>query len=50
MPPARPPEVTDDVQVLPEAGYGLPIIRTVFPIVRVVRVDGRFGVELELKF
>lgn len=30
----------------PEAGFGLPIIRSVFPIVRVIEEHGRFGVEL----
>jgi anti-sigma regulatory factor (Ser/Thr protein kinase) len=34
------------LETLPEAGYGLPIIRSVFPIVRVIEVNGRFGVEL----
>jgi anti-sigma regulatory factor (Ser/Thr protein kinase) len=34
------------VETLPEAGYGLRIIRSVFPIVRVIEVNGRFGVEL----
>ena len=33
-------------EALPEAGYGLPIIRAVFPIVRVIEENGRFGVEL----
>jgi anti-sigma regulatory factor (Ser/Thr protein kinase) len=36
------------VQALPESGYGLPIIQTVFPGVRGTRVDGRFTLELAL--
>jgi anti-sigma regulatory factor (Ser/Thr protein kinase) len=43
----RMPELSrQQVETLPEAGYGLPIIRSVFPIVRVIEVNGRFGVEL----
>lgn len=51
-PPApRLPDISpDEIQALPERGYGLPIIQSVFPIVRVIRVDGRFGVELGLKY
>lgn len=45
------PEVAAErIDSLREAGYGLPIIQTVFPIVRAVTVDGRFGIELELKY
>jgi anti-sigma regulatory factor (Ser/Thr protein kinase) len=46
------PEVTlpyinpDEVQTLPESGYGLPIIQTVFPAVRGVHLNGRFTLEL----
>ena len=44
---AAPPEVSRErIETLPSSGYGLPIIHTVFPIVRVVTVDGRFGLEL----
>ena len=51
VPQPRVPEVSRDaIHVLPEAGYGLPIIQSVFPIVRVIRVDGKFGVELGLKY
>jgi len=51
LPARRMPEVSrETIETLPEAGYGLPLIQTVFPIVRVIRVDGRFGVELGLKY
>lgn len=41
------PEVSRDrIESLPASGYGLPIIHTVFPIVRVVSVEGRFALEL----
>lgn len=47
--PARIPDFSAQrLEALPEAGYGLPIIQTVFPIVRLINVDGRFGVELGL--
>jgi anti-sigma regulatory factor (Ser/Thr protein kinase) len=36
------------IEAVPASGYGLPIIHTVFPIVRVVNVDGRFALELAL--
>jgi anti-sigma regulatory factor (Ser/Thr protein kinase) len=38
------------IEFLREHGYGLSIIRSVFPLVRVVERDGRFGVELQLTF
>src|SRR5687767_9155822 len=51
LPARRMPEVSKDtIETLPEAGYGLPLIQTVFPIVRIINVDGRFGVELGLKY
>lgn len=50
--PASPlPDVSrEPIEALPEAGYGLPIIQSVFPMVRVVEVNGRFGLELGLKY
>jgi anti-sigma regulatory factor (Ser/Thr protein kinase) len=43
------PDVSRDrIEALPASGYGLPIIRTVFPIVRVISVNGRFALELGL--
>lgn len=43
------PEVSPErIELLPASGYGLPIIHTVFPIVRVVTVGGRFALELAM--
>jgi serine/threonine-protein kinase RsbW len=43
------PEVSSErIEALPVSGYGLPIIHTVFPTVRVITVDGRFALELAL--
>lgn len=51
IPPHRLPEVSRQlVESVPERGYGLPIIQTVFPIVRVIKVGGKFGVELGLSY
>jgi anti-sigma regulatory factor (Ser/Thr protein kinase) len=51
LPAREMPDVSvETIESLPEAGYGLPLIRTVFPIVRIINVDGRFGVELGLKY
>ena len=44
MPPIDP----EELQTLPESGYGLPIIQTVFPSVRARRLNGRFTLELTL--
>jgi len=47
---ARLPEISrDHVEAVPERGYGLPIIHAVFPIVRVIEVEGRFGIELAVQ-
>lgn len=43
---AMPEFSADDVETIPTSGYGLPIIQTVFPLIRSVQVSGRFGVEL----
>jgi serine/threonine-protein kinase RsbW len=43
------PEVSRErIETLPASGYGLPIIHTVFPLVRVANVEGRFCLELSL--
>ena len=43
------PEISRErIESVPASGYGLPIIHTVFPIVRVVNISGRFALELEL--
>lgn len=41
------PDVSPErIESLPASGYGLPIIHTVFPIVRVINIEGRFALEL----
>jgi anti-sigma regulatory factor (Ser/Thr protein kinase) len=43
------PDVSrEQIDTLPSSGYGLPIIHTVFPTVRVVTVEGCFALELVL--
>lgn len=43
------PEVSRErIESLPASGYGLPIIQTVFPLVRALNVEGRFALELSL--
>jgi anti-sigma regulatory factor (Ser/Thr protein kinase) len=49
LPEATTPDIAS-IEFLRENGYGLPIIRSVFPSVRVVEWNGRFGVELSLTF
>jgi serine/threonine-protein kinase RsbW len=47
--PAPLPQIKpEEVESLPESGYGLPIIHQVFPSVRGIRKDGRFALELSL--
>lgn len=46
--PALPDVSRDRIDALPASGYGLPIIHTVFPTVRVVNINGRFALELEI--
>jgi anti-sigma regulatory factor (Ser/Thr protein kinase) len=49
VPPFRLPDVSRRrLEAVPERGYGLPIIQSVFPIVRMIQVGGKFGVELGL--
>jgi hypothetical protein len=36
----------EQLERLPESGYGVPIIQSMFPGVRAIRVNGRFGLEL----
>jgi anti-sigma regulatory factor (Ser/Thr protein kinase) len=45
-PPTLPRIEPSEPQTLPESGYGLPIIQTVFPAVRGTHVNGRFTLEL----
>jgi len=35
---------------LPESGYGLSIIQSVFPTLRTISRDGHFGVEMSVTF
>jgi serine/threonine-protein kinase RsbW len=49
VPAPRLPNLTpEEVETLPESGYGVPIIQSVFPVVRAIRVQGQFGLELGL--
>jgi anti-sigma regulatory factor (Ser/Thr protein kinase) len=51
LPPMELPDITADrIDSVPSSGYGLPIIHTVFPDVRVIEVHGRFGLELGLRY
>lgn len=43
---ALPDLSADEFEAIPESGYGLPIIQSVFASVRVISVDGRFGLEM----
>jgi len=49
--PTLPAQESDPeaVEAIRESGYGVAIIRSVFPIVKPVCRRGRFGVELELE-
>jgi anti-sigma regulatory factor (Ser/Thr protein kinase) len=43
---ALPPVNPKELHALPESGYGLPIVQTVFPSVRGTELNGRFTLEL----
>jgi anti-sigma regulatory factor (Ser/Thr protein kinase) len=45
-PPTLPSISREQVERLPESGYGVPIIQSMFPSVRAIRVQGRFCLEL----
>jgi anti-sigma regulatory factor (Ser/Thr protein kinase) len=50
-PPGPSPEWTaGDIDAIPESGYGLRIIQSVFPMVRTITRPGQFGLEMELTF
>lgn len=50
-PPARLPEWTAaDIDSIPASGYGMLVIQAVFPMVRTITRQGRFGLEMELTF
>jgi anti-sigma regulatory factor (Ser/Thr protein kinase) len=48
-PPRIPPINPEQLEALRESGYGLPIIQSVFTLVRSLRVNDRFGLELTLR-
>lgn len=51
LPPLTLPDVSrDQLESVPASGYGLPIIKSVFSNVKVIQIDGRFGVELGLRY
>lgn len=45
-----PPFSADDAAVIPERGFGLTIIRSVFPVLRAVSRPGQFGIEMSRTF
>jgi anti-sigma regulatory factor (Ser/Thr protein kinase) len=50
LPPLSLPGVSrENVMAIPEAGYGIPVIQSVFPKVRTVTREDRFGLELPLE-
>lgn len=46
----RPDWSPDDIANLPESGYGISIIRGVFPMLRTIGRPGEFGLEMTLTF
>ena len=44
------PFSVDDAAAIPERGFGLTIIRSVFPVLRTVSRPGRFGIEMSRTF
>ena len=51
LPKVQLPDISRErIDAIPSSGYGLPIIHTVFSNVRVIEVDGRFGVELAIDY
>ena len=46
----RPDGGADDIATTPEGGFGLPIIQSVFPMVRTITRAGEFGLEMALTF
>jgi anti-sigma regulatory factor (Ser/Thr protein kinase) len=51
LPPLALPEVSrEKLDSVPASGYGLPIIKSVFSKVKVIKIDGRSGVELGLSY
>lgn len=51
LPGPAPEWSPENVAMLPEGGFGLPIIQQVFPVVRTIRRrPGEFGLEMALTF
>jgi anti-sigma regulatory factor (Ser/Thr protein kinase) len=48
--PPRPESRRADVSSIPESGYGLSIIQSVFPTMRTFSRTGKFGLEMSLTF
>lgn len=46
----RPDWRVDDMSNIPESGFGISIIQSVFPIVRTIARPGEFGLEMALTF
>jgi anti-sigma regulatory factor (Ser/Thr protein kinase) len=46
----RPDPTADDIMAVPESGYGLSIIQSVFPIMSTISRPGKSGVEMSLRF
>ena len=46
----RPRSDPEDVMSVPDSGYGLSIIQSVFPITRTISRDGHFGLEMSVTF
>ena len=50
LPQPQEPWSPDDVAAIPEGGFGIPIIRAAFPMVRTISRSGRFGLEMVVPF
>jgi anti-sigma regulatory factor (Ser/Thr protein kinase) len=51
LPAASRPEWNgEDISTVPESGFGIHIIRSVFPTVRTIARAGEFGLEMALTF
>lgn len=46
----RPEWSAGDMTTIPEGGFGIPIIQSVFPMVRTIARPGEFGIEMALTF
>jgi anti-sigma regulatory factor (Ser/Thr protein kinase) len=48
--PRTPEWSADDMSTVPESGLGIPIIQSVFPMVRTLARPGQYGLEMALTF